>query len=87
MNSSRLPLPSFSHRQAGRQARAHTYTRSSLELHSLVVRRAQRVVFQEQIQSMSSMFIHLIESKLVCQAVLFLCLVISRKFYGNGDKH
>lgn len=82
---------SHAHPLARTPARPHTRTpahpHSSLELHRLLVNHAQRIFFQEQIQRMSSMFMHLTESKLLCQAVLFLCLVISRRFYLNGKKH
>lgn len=81
MNFPRLPLPSFPTRE---QARSHVHKRSSLELHGLLVSPAQCIFSQEQIQSMSTMFIHLINSKLLCQVVILFCLVISRRFSLKG---
>lgn len=77
MNFPRLPLPSLSHTGAGTLTRTHKQQLGTVQ----AAGEPCSVYLFSRANSKCAQYLHSPnESKPLCQAVLLLCLVISRKF-------
>lgn len=81
MNFPRLPLSSFSHTQAGTLTRTH---REQLGTAQAAGEPCSVYLFSRTNPKYVQCVHSPIESKPLCQAVLLLCLVISRRFSLKG---